>query len=176
MIAIVSKPPVEDAAYRWGALMMLTATAAIIAALLFQYVGGYAPCELCLQQRWAYYAGIPAAFLSLVLLSAGRPRVAALLLFAVALAFLANAGLGVYHAGAEWKFWDGPQTCSAAGKLAPLGGKAGGLLGSLDSVKVQRCDEAAWRFAGLSFAGWNVLISFGLMVAGIKAAFASADR
>jgi disulfide bond formation protein DsbB len=175
MIAVVERPKVGDAAYRWGAGLMFVATAAIAAALAFQYIGGYQPCPLCLEQRTAYYVGIPAAFLALVLLSAGKPRIAAFVLFAVALAFLYNAGLGVYHAGAEWKFWDGPQTCSAGGALAPLGGKAGGLLGNLD-VKVQRCDEAAWRFAGLSFAGWNVVISLALMLAGLKAAFAAADR
>lgn len=175
MLMTLDKPSVQDPAYRWGSALMLVATAAIVTALLFQYIGGYAPCELCVQQRWAYYIGIPATFLALIALSAGKPRVAGLLLFAIALGFLANAGLGVYHAGAEWKFWDGPQTCSG-GTLSPLGGKSGGLLGNLDSVRIQRCDEASWRFAGLSFAGWNVVISFGLMVAGLKAAFASTDR
>lgn len=176
MLMSLEKPSVTDPAYRWGAGLMLVAAAAIVTALLFQYIGGYAPCELCVQQRWAYYLGIPATFLALAALSSGMPRVAALILFAVALGFLANAGLGIYHAGAEWKYWDGPQTCSGGGTLAPLGGKSGGLLGSLDKVVVQRCDEAAWRFAGLSFAGWNVVISFGLLIAGLKAAFASADR
>ena len=175
MIATVTKPRTDDAAYRWGAFVMLTAAAAIVAALLFQYVGGYAPCPLCLQQRWAYYAGIPASFLALVLLSTGRWRIAALLLFAVALGFLANAGLGVYHAGAEWKFWDGPDSCAAAGPLKPLGSGTGGLLGKLDT-KVVRCDEAPWRLFGLSFAGWNVVISLTLTIAAIKAAFASAER
>jgi disulfide bond formation protein DsbB len=27
-----------------------------------------------------------------------------------------------------------------------------------------RCDEAAWRFLGLSLAGWDVLVSLGLAV------------
>lgn len=176
MIAVVERPSAGEPAYAWGALLMIVATAAILAALLFQYVGGYQPCPLCLQQRWAYYAGIPASFLALTLLSSGQRRLAALVLFAVALAFLANSGLGVYHAGAEWKFWDGPQTCAGTGALAPLGSGAGGLLGQLDGVRVQRCDEAQWRLLGLSFAGWNVLISFALSIAGIKAAFASVER
>lgn len=177
MISTLSRPPVEDPAYRWAGFVMMTAAAAILAALAFEYIGGYQPCPLCLQQRWAYYAGIPAAFLALVLLSMAKPRVAGLLLFAVSLAFLANAGLGIYHAGAEWKFWDGPQTCSGGGVPAPLGGVPGkGLLGALEQASVQRCDEAPWRFAGLSFAGWNVVISVLLVIASIKAAFASTDR
>lgn len=94
-------------AYRWGALTLAAALAGILTALGFQHLGGVDPCALCFQQRYAYYAGIPALFAALVLLSAGRRREAALLFFLVFLAFLANAGLGTYHAGAEWKFWPG---------------------------------------------------------------------
>jgi len=79
-------------------------------------------------------------------------------------AFLWNAGLGVYHAGIEWKFWPGPADCS--GPLNELGGK-GGLLNQLQNISVVRCDEAAWRFLGLSLAGWNVLVS--LLLAAVAA-------
>jgi disulfide bond formation protein DsbB len=160
----------QTPAYRLGALVLLVATGAIVAALGFEYIGGFIPCPLCLQQRSAYYAGIPLTFLALVFVSGGRTPIATLLFVAVALAFLVNTGLGVYHAGAEWKYWPGPSSC---GTLQAIGGAAGGLLDKLETVKVIRCDEAAWRFAGLSFAGWNVVISLFLSAAAIKAAFAS---
>ena len=69
---------------------------------------------------------------------------------------LGNAGLGTYHAGVEWGFWQGPTDCTG-----PVGnlGSAGDLLERLDTVKVIRCDEVQWRFLGLSLAGYNVLIS-----------------
>ena len=38
----------------------------------------------------------------------------------------------------------------------------GDLLKQLQTVNVVRCDEAAWRFLGLSLAGYNVLISLAL--------------
>jgi disulfide bond formation protein DsbB len=129
---------------------------------------------LCLQQRYAYYAANPIAFGALICVSTGRARLAGLLFFALALAFFANAGLGVYHAGAEWKYWPGPATC---GTLQAIGGPTGGgILDKLETVKVIRCDEAAWRFAGLSFAGWNVVISLALFAASMKAAFAAAPQ
>jgi len=92
----------------------------------------------------------------------------------VALAFLANAGLGVYHAGAEWKFWPGPDTCAAPSAATATNAKD--LLKGLDAVTVIRCDEAAGRFAGLSFAGWNVLLSIALCAGALLAAFASLRR
>jgi disulfide bond formation protein DsbB len=69
---------------------------------------------------------------------------------------LANAGLGAYHSGVEWGWWQGPTTCT--GPLVNLP-SAANLLEQLDKVKVVRCDEVQWRFLGLSLAGYNVLIS-----------------
>jgi len=151
---------------------MLGAAAILLTALGFEYLGGYKPCPLCLQQRWAYYASLPLAFAALAVFSAGHRRIAALALLAVGLGFLANAGLGVYHAGAEWNFWPGPTTC--AGDLQPLA-TAGGVLKDLGAARVARCDAASWRLFGLSFAGWNVVASVILFFLALKAAFAAAE-
>ena len=37
-----------------------------------------------------------------------------------------------------------------------------GLRDQIQNTRVVRCDEAAWRFLGLSLAGYNVLISLAL--------------
>ena len=158
----------KDPAYRWGALTLMAALAGISLALGAQFLGGLAPCPLCLQQRYAYYAGIPLLFVSLALIAAEQRRNAAILFFLISLAFLANAGLGVYHAGAEWKFWPGPDTC-AAGTL-PAESKTS-ILERLKNVQVVRCDEASFRFLGLSFAGWNVFLSVALCIGALQAAF-----
>lgn len=173
-MTFASASPVPDTAYRWGAAALVGATAIIITALGFEYIGGYRPCPLCLQQRYAYYAGIPLLFVALVLLSTGRRRLAAVLFSIVAAAFLANTGLGLYHAGVEWKLWVGPQTCQLA--LEPLTGGQGGLLRQLESTRIIRCDEAPWQFAGLSFAGWNAVLSLILAFATGCAANASWQR
>lgn len=162
--------PGRSAAYRYGGLTLFLTAGVILTALGFQYLGGYAPCPLCLMQRYAYYAGIPLLFIAMALV-AEMPRLAGFIFFAVALAFLANAGLAGYHAGVEWKFWPGPETCSTA---LPLPTNAADILGSLDTIKVPRCDEAAWTFAGLSMAGWNVTVSFLAFVFALKAAFLAA--
>jgi len=165
----------REPAYRFGGFALLAALCAILGALAAQHIWGIEPCALCFQQRYAYYVGIPALFIALVLVAAEYPRAAAALFFLVALAFLANSGLAVYHSGVEWKFWPGPDTCSQApGALAPIGG--GSLLNDLSKTRVIRCDEASWRFLGLSFAGWNVIGSFVIFVAALQAAFAASSR
>ena len=43
-------------------------------------------------------------------------------------------------------------------------GAVGDFLNSLNTVRVVSCTEAAWRFLGLSLAGWNTLVSLGIAV------------
>lgn len=155
------------------AVLAAWAIAAIGAATLagawfFELVLDIRPCPLCLQQRYAYYLAVPLA--AILALSAPRlPRWALTAGFAaIALAMLANAGLGAYHAGVEWGWWQGPTAC--AGAAADFG-DAASLLDRLDTVKVVRCDEVQWRFAGLSLAGYNVLLSLamaGIALAGLR--------
>jgi disulfide bond formation protein DsbB len=133
--------------------------ATILGAWFFQYVLGYMPCPLCLEQRYAFYFGIPLAGLVVLGESAGASRKVLLLaLFAIAAGMIWNTGLSAFHAGVEWKWWPGPRDCS--GPLNSLG--AGNLLRDLQSIHIARCDEAAWRFLGLSLAGYDVLISAAL--------------
>ena len=149
------------------ALVAALAIAAVAAATLagawfFQLVLDIRPCPLCLEQRYAYYLAVPLGLVVAFAASRGAPRQVVLAGFAVLLlAALANAWLGGYHAGVEWKFWEGPTDCS--GPVVDLG-SAGTLLQRLDTVKVIRCDEVQWRFLGLSLAGYNVLISLAMAV------------
>lgn len=161
----------KAAGYQTGAAVLILAFATILTALGFEHIGSYQPCPLCLQQRWAYYAAIPVLFAALVLLVSERPKWAAALFFLVALAFLANAGLGAYHAGVEWKFWPGPEGCSSAQALP---GSVNDLMANLSQGgSIARCDDSAWRFLGLSFAGWNVLASLALFAGALRAASAA---
>jgi disulfide bond formation protein DsbB len=91
------------------------------------------------------------------MLASSYPRPAALLLAASAVALLYNAGLGIYHAGAEWKFWPGPETCAAAPQ--ELSQTPGDLMRRLQNNRVTRCDEAALRIFGISLSGYSAAIS-----------------
>ena len=135
-------------------------SAAILGAWFFQFGLGLKPCPLCLEQRYAYYFAIPLAVMVVMGDQVGAARkvlIAALVVIAAGM--LWNAYLGVYHSGIEWKWWQGPTDCSGA--LDNLG-SAGNLANTLQTMSVVRCDQAAWRFLGLSLAGYNALISLTL--------------
>ena len=139
--------------------------ATLAGAWFFEYVLKLAPCPLCLMQRIPYHIIIPLSLLLAIAALVGAPRNLLLVGFAaIAIAAACNVVLGIYHAGVEWHWWAGPLDCS--GPLTDLR-TGGSLLDQLHAVHVVRCDEAAWRFLGLSLAGYNVLISLVLaMIAG----------
>lgn len=138
-------------------LIFLVALATIVGAWIFEYYG-YLPCELCLKQRWAYYAGVPLAFV-VALVASHHPSLAKTGLALLALLWLASAVFGVYHSGVEWKWWPGPVTCTAQA------GFSGGLPDL--SKPAVLCDTPAIRIFGLSLAGWNAVISLGLALVAV---------
>ncbi len=140
----------------------IIALATILGAWGFQLIGGYVPCPLCLQQRWPYYIGIPIIALAWWFATSGKPG-ARLLLTLFALVMLVGAGLGVYHSGVEWHWWPGPTACASGAGLS-------GGLPDLTKARVISCDQAQWRFLGLSFAGWNVVVSLLVAALALRAA------
>jgi disulfide bond formation protein DsbB len=152
-------------------VVLLLGLATIAGAWAFELIGGYIPCPLCLQERIPYYVGLPLALIALVL--SPRPWPSRAALFLTAVTFVVSAGLGVYHAGAEWAWWQGPASCAAAGGT-PL--NPGDLLEELERIRVVSCTDPSWRFPnaqwGLSFAGWNAVISIVLAAVALWGALA----
>jgi disulfide bond formation protein DsbB len=150
------------------------AAAAFIAAVglltiggffFFQYVLGYPPCPLCLDQRKAFYVAVPLAALLILGASYGASRKVLMIGFlGIAVVMLWNTGLSAFHAGVEWKFWPGPTDCS--GPINSIGSTTD-LMKSLQNIRIVRCDEAAWRLFGISLAGYDVLVSLALAAAAV---------
>jgi disulfide bond formation protein DsbB len=142
----------------------LAAAATVGGALVFEHVFGYVPCKLCLIQRNPYYIAIPLGIVAALV----PPRWGRMGLWLLVLVFVVSVGLGAYHAGVEWGFFAGPSDCGGGSGAAA--GNVGDFLNQLQTTRVVSCTEAAWRFLGLSLAGWNVLISLALAAFAAKAA------
>jgi disulfide bond formation protein DsbB len=145
-----------------SSLLFTGAAGTVLTAHAFETLGGYLPCHLCLIERYAYYFAVLASIAAFFAARAEKDDLARIIFLLIALAFLANAALGFYHSGVEWKWWPGPTECSG-GSTIQWG--EGGLAGSLETNKVVACDETAWRFLRLSFAGWSAVLS--LLLAGL---------
>jgi disulfide bond formation protein DsbB len=138
---------------RWiAAAGALAAALALGLALASEHWGGLAPCELCLWQRWPYWAAIAAGLGALA-----APRFAWPLAILVVALFLGNAALAAFHAGVEWKLWPSPLPgCGAAGTGAATVDE---LMARIAGAPIVRCDEPAIVVAGLSMAGWNAVFA-----------------
>lgn len=137
-------------------LAFLIGLATILAAWGSQLIGGLVPCELCLEQRWSYYYGLP--LLLLVLLTWNRlPLTVWYVAMAIVTAiFVWGAYMGAHHAGVEWGFWPGPTACTGVGDSMDFN--------ALDNMTpVIGCDVVQFRFLGISLAGYNALISAGMV-------------
>ena len=130
-------------------------------ALAFEHLGGYIPCALCLAQREPYYFAAPVLLLAAILAAIGWFGSARVLVALGGVAMAYAAYLGIFHSGVEWGWWPGPTDCAAAAGPVDAGRS---VLDSLDA-RPPSCDEAAGRFLGLSFAGWQVVAAVPLMIA-----------
>lgn len=138
----------------------LGSAALLLGALAFQYLGGMAPCSLCIWQRWPH--GIAILIAALALMWPGRflPALGAL-------AALASAVIGLYHTGVERGWWEGPATCTAS---ATDGMSSAELMAHIMAAPLVRCDDVAWEMFGLSMASWNAAASLVLVALWLLAA------
>ncbi|WP_104664417.1 disulfide bond formation protein B [Ensifer adhaerens] len=150
-------------------VVTLGMAATVGGALGFEHIGGYIPCALCLLQRDPYYWGIPVGVLAIATSAFKLPAwTTRTLLLIIGILMLVGAGMGVYHSGAEWGFWEGPSTCATTAQ--GISSNVGDLLGDLDSKHAPSCTDAALRVLGLSFAGWNVIASLVLAAIALRGA------
>lgn len=134
--------------------------ALLVGAFAFQALG-YAPCQLCLWQRWPHGAAVLIGGLWLISRQGW-------LAWLGALAAATTAAIGLFHVGVEQQWWDGLASCTAN---ALAGVSAGDLLSTETTVGAPvRCDQVAWSLFGISMAGFNVLFSLAFAGLWVKAA------
>ena len=151
---------VMNSQIKLAVLVFLGMVGVISTVLAFEHLGGYIPCALCLEQRTPYYIGIPVAFISLLAIGMKWPQILVRSALAICgLLVMWSLALAAYHTGVEWAWWPGPSECSAPDSGNSAVTLAENLMNQLSFSKPPACDEAAGRFLGLSFAGWNVVVS-----------------
>lgn len=153
-----------------AALMLLASVAILGTVFAMQYLGGLAPCELCIAQRWPYGAAI--AFTLVALLPGVSPGWRRVLLGLAGIAFVVTSGIGFYHAGVELKVFAGPTACT--GDLSATTVEA--LRRQLLATPVVRCDEIQWSLFGITLAGYNFIVAAGLAAFSLGVALRGGQR
>jgi disulfide bond formation protein DsbB len=146
-------------------LSFLLGLATILGAWGSQIIGGLVPCELCLEQRMAYYWGLPVLALVLILWNRLPRRMLVIGLLIAAAIFVWSTYMAGYHAGVEMKFWPGPTACTGTGVDISFSD-----LNNLNATRVIPCDAIQFQLFGITLAGFNTIISAVIVVALLTAA------
>ena len=136
-------------------IVLITGISAMGFAHYSEIFMGLRPCDLCYQQRYIWY-GIIALSIVTIMLKKQNNNVFLLSIMAILSASLL---LGGYHAGIEYNFWQGPQDCTGA----IIANNADDFAKMLLQRTMIKCDDVQWDILGISMAGFNAIISLGLI-------------
>jgi disulfide bond formation protein DsbB len=148
-----------------GPALVLAASLALLAgAYGFEHIGGLVPCEMCWWQRWALMATAFFAADALLLRAVARrqPAMAPVVTatgWVAILGLASNAGIALFHAGVEQKWWQGLTRCTAP----PVAGDVKSMMADILAQPLVRCDAIPWQMFGISMAGWNFIVSLMLV-------------
>ncbi len=136
-----------------GRIAAAGSAALLFGAFVFQALG-YAPCAMCIWQRYPHAIAIGMGALLLLAL----PVLPILIIGA--LSALSTSALGAFHTGVERGWWEGPTSCTGSG-LDVSQMSVSELLPSASSSDptLILCDEVVWEFLTLSMASWNAILS-----------------
>jgi len=130
-------------------IIVIVTLVVLISVHIIEFIG-FAPCDLCLKQRWAWY---------LVLIIASIPFIVTInynkiLLLIISIILFCNAIFAGWHAGIEWDLWPGLATCNSSTIF-----DSNNLVETLKESSVPVCDDASIRIFGISLAGYNFIVS-----------------
>ncbi len=138
---------------RTSCMLLALASVAILASVFaFQYLGGAAPCQMCIWQRYPYAVLIVLGLLGWF----WQPR---LMLGVGTLVLLVGAGIASYHYGVEQGWFALPDGCAAGGNATSVE-----ELRRMLSEAPPACDQVQFNLFGWSLAAWNVLASVVLAI------------
>lgn len=134
----------------------LASGGALAFALISQYGFGLLPCDLCYLQRTPY--ALTLVFGALCAMPAVPLREKRIVIAHCLALFVLSVGFSGYHVGVEELWWEGPTSCSGGSVLS-----MDGLAAALNQSASPGCEEAAFRFLGISMAGYNFAASLFLV-------------
>lgn len=147
----------------WFPASLLVATIAVLASVyVMQYGFGYAPCEMCLWQRYPYFAIIALGIGATAIHK--RKLACTLLLLLMTVGYLISTGLATYHYGVEEGIFEGMTECTSSESDTS---SIEAMRAAIMDAPIVRCDDPTAVFFGLSLAGWNVLASIGFVIASL---------
>ena len=135
----------------WMAIILILSSGAIISALIAEHFFNLSPCQMCLKQRYPYYA-IILIIIFFVLL---RQTKNILLFILNEFAILYGLFYAIWHVGIEQKLLPGLTSCS--GTLSNTN-SIQNLKEQIINQSITNCNDISWVILGLSAATINSIL------------------
>ena len=128
--------------------------AMLIFALVSEYVYGYQPCSLCIQQR---YPHVLIVVLCLIIFTL-KKKISTIYVLNILLIGISII-LAFYHVGVENNIFLGPESCAPYDLSKNLDKSPEVLLNEILAKPMISCNTVSWSFLNLSMASWNLIFS-----------------
>ena len=141
----------------WALIILLLSIIAILSALIAQYIYFIQPCKLCIYQRYPYYFLILISCFFLLLKEQNNKIYFLIIevIFAIGLFF------SIWHVAIENNLISDIIGCSASIENID---NVSELKKSIINKPLVMCNDINWSFLGISFAIYNSLLQFGLLI------------
>ena len=133
----------------WILIVLTISLLAVAFALTAEYIFKIYPCQMCLYQRYPYYAIIIISFLFLY-----NKWSQIIFLWISLILFIFGLFVSLWHVGIEQKIL--PALSSCEGKISSTQSITD-LKNQILNQSVASCDEISWKILGISAASVNSL-------------------
>lgn len=143
-------------------LIFLFASILILLIVYYlEFFQGVTPCKLCIYQRLPYFIIILLAASFLLIKNQNLKKITFIFYIFI---FASSLTMSVHHFGVENSFWNALTNCESYSKTLSNSNNLKEYLLNKDFVS---CSDVSFKFLGISLAGYNVIISFILLIISI---------
>ena len=126
-----------------------------------EFFEGVEPCKLCVYQRFPYFIVVLLALSFLLINNKSFKKITFLFYILI---FASSVIMSVHHFGVEKGFWSSLSSCETNFKSLS---NSNDLKEYLLNKNYISCEDVSFKFLGISLAGYNIILSFLLLILSI---------
>jgi len=142
-------------------LFLFISILVLLIVYYLEFFQGITPCQLCIYQRLPYFIIILLAISFLLIKNKSLKKITFLFYILI---FTSSLIMSVYHFGIEKNLWNALTGCETNIKSFSDSDNLKEYLLNKDYVS---CDDVSFKFLGISLAGYNIILSFILLILSI---------
>ncbi len=142
-------------------IFLFSSILVLLIVYYLEFFQSVTPCKLCIYQRLPYFIIILLAASFLLIKNQNLKKITFIFYIFI---FASSLTMSVHHFGVENSFWNALTNCESYSKTLSNSNDLKEYLLNKDYVS---CSDVSFKFLGISLAGYNVIISFILLVISI---------